>query len=536
MIGAVTEVLPVQVSVMAVSTLSPPTPAAPPRPALLDTVPHWIGGQPVSSAGARLAVFNPATGAAAREVLLGTAADVRAAVASAQAAWRPWADTPPVRRARILARFLALLNEQRDALAAVITSEHGKVFSDAQGEVTRGIEIVEFACGIPQLLKGDFTDQVSTGIDNWTLRQPLGVVAGITPFNFPCMVPCWMFPLALACGNTFVLKPSERDPSAALLMARLLAQAGLPAGVFNVVQGDKTAVDALLDHPQVRAVSFVGSTPIAHYIYQRGAAAGKRVQALAGAKNHMVVMPDADLEQAVDALIGAAYGSAGERCMAISVAVLVGDSADRIMPRLAERARQLRIGDGMQPDAEMGPLINRAALERVRGYIDDGVASGAQLLVDGRHAASGAPFSVAGREEGFFLGATLFDRVTPQMRIYQEEIFGPVLSCVRVPDFAAAVQLVNAHPLGNGVACYTRDGNVAREFARRIEVGMVGINVPIPVPMAWHGFGGWKSSLFGDMHAYGEEGVRFYTRQKSVMQRWPESTPKGAEFVMPTAK
>jgi len=522
---------------MAVSTLSSPVPAATSRPAPSGVVGHWIGGEPAGGAGARLPVFNPATGAIAREVLVASAAEVHAAVASAQAAWHDWAQTPPVRRARTLARFLTLLNEQRDTLAAVITAEHGKVFSDAQGEVTRGIEIVEFACGIPQLLKGEFTDQVSTGIDNWTLRQPLGVVAGVTPFNFPCMVPCWMFPLALACGNAFVLKPSERDPSASLLMARLLKHAGLPDGVFNVVQGDKTAVDALLDHPQVRAVSFVGSTPIAHYIYQRGAAAGKRVQALGGAKNHMVVMPDADLAQAVDALIGSAYGSAGERCMAISVAVLVGDVAERIMPPLAERAAQLRVGEGMQPDAEMGPLINRAALERVRGYIDDGVASGAQLLVDGRqHPGSGAPFSVTGHEDGFFLGATLFDHVTPRMRIYQEEIFGPVLACVRVPDFSAAVELVNGHPLGNGVACYTRDGNIAREFARRVEVGMVGINVPIPVPMAWHGFGGCKRSLFGDMHVYGEEGVRFYTRQKSIMQRWPESTPKGAEFAMPTAK
>jgi len=522
---------------MAVSTLSSPAADAAARPRTAELIGHWIGGAPADGGSARLPVFNPATGVVAREVLLASVADVRAAVGAAQAAWRPWAETPPVRRARTLARFLALLNEQRDALAALITSEHGKVFSDAQGEVTRGIEIVEFACGIPQLLKGDYTDQVSTGIDNWTLRQPLGVVAGITPFNFPCMVPCWMFPLALACGNAFVLKPSERDPSASLFMARLLKQAGLPDGVFNVVQGDKTAVDALLDHPQVRALSFVGSTPIAHYIYQRGAAAGKRVQALGGAKNHMVVMPDADLGQSVDALIGSAYGSAGERCMAISVAVLVGDVAERLLPRLAERARQLRVAEGMQPEAEMGPLINQAALERVRGYIDDGVASGARLLVDGRRQpGSAAPFSVAGHENGFFLGATLFDHVTAQMRIYREEIFGPVLSCVRVPDFAAAVELVNAHPLGNGVACYTRDGNIAREFARRIEVGMVGINVPIPVPMAWHGFGGWKSSLFGDMHAYGEEGVRFYTRQKSVMQRWPESTPKGAEFTMPTAK
>lgn len=499
-------------------------------------VSHWINGRPLTGGGPRLPVYNPASGARVREVALATGEDVQAAVASAAAAQPAWAGVPPVRRARILGQFLALLNQERDTLAALITGEHGKVLSDAQGEVTRGIEIVEFACGIPQLLKGDFTDQVSTGIDNWTLRQPLGVVAGITPFNFPCMVPCWMFPLAIACGNSFILKPSERDPSASLYMARLLQQAGLPDGVFNVVQGDKVAVDALLEHPQVRALSFVGSTPIAHYIYQRGAQHGKRVQALAGAKNHMVVMPDADLEQAVDALIGSAYGSAGERCMAISVAVLVGDSAERLVPRLAERARQLRIADGMDAQAEMGPVVTREALERIRGYIEDGAASGATLVVDGRRGPDGAPFRVPGREQGFFLGATLFDHVTPQMRIYREEIFGPVLCCVRVPDFAAALRLVNSHPLANGVACYTRDGHVAREFSRRVEVGMVGINVPIPVPMAWHGFGGWKSSLFGDMHAYGEEGVRFYTRQKSVMQRWPESTPKGAEFAMPTAQ
>ncbi len=517
---------------MAVST---PTPTA--RGTTTEVVQHWIGGRAIGGAGARQDVFDPATGRVARQVLMASAADVDGAVASAREAFAAWANTPPVRRARVLTRFLARLNEERDALAALITSEHGKVFSDAQGEVTRGIEIVEFACGIPQLLKGDFTDQVSTGIDNWTLRQPLGVVAGVTPFNFPCMVPCWMFPIAIACGNTFVLKPSERDPSAAVLMARLLADAGLPAGVFNVVQGGKTAVDALLAHPDVKAVSFVGSTPIAHSIYQRGAQAGKRVQALGGAKNHMVVMPDADLEQATDALIGAAYGSAGERCMAISVAVLVGDSAERIMPKLAARVRQLRIGNGMNREAEMGPVISRQALERIRGYIEDGAASGAQLVVDGRRdPSSGAAFTVAGHEDGFWLGGTLFDNVTPQMRIYREEIFGPVLSCVRVADFAAAVQLVNAHPLANGVACYTRDGHVAREFGRRIEVGMVGINIPIPVPMAWHGFGGWKSSLFGDTHAYGEEGVRFYTRQKSIMQRWPQSTDKGAEFAMPTAK
>jgi malonate-semialdehyde dehydrogenase (acetylating) / methylmalonate-semialdehyde dehydrogenase len=524
-------------SYMAVAKFPPQLSSAASRAVAAETVPHWIGGRALMGTGARVPLFNPATGAVACEVALASSAEVAAAVTSAKAALPGWSQTPPVRRARVLAAFRALLSEQRDALARLITSEHGKVFSDAQGEVTRGIEIVEFACGIPQLLKGDFTDQVSTGIDNWTMRQPVGVVAGITPFNFPCMVPCWMFPLAIACGNTFVLKPSERDPSAAVFMARLLSQAGLPDGVFNVVQGDKLAVDALLEHPDVRALSFVGSTPIAHYIYQRGAQHGKRVQALGGAKNHMVVMPDADLEQAVDALIGAAYGSAGERCMAISVAVLVGDTAEKMLPELAARARALRIAEGMQPDAEMGPLINRAALDRIRGYIEDGAASGAQLLVDGRRdPATGAPFAVAGHEQGFFLGATLFDHVKPEMRIYREEIFGPVLCCVRVPDFAAAVNLVNAHPMANGVACYTRDGHVAREFGRRIEVGMVGINVPIPVPMAWHGFGGWKSSLFGDMNAYGEEGVRFYTRQKSIMQRWPESTPKGAEFAMPTAK
>jgi malonate-semialdehyde dehydrogenase (acetylating) / methylmalonate-semialdehyde dehydrogenase len=502
-----------------------------------EVIQHWIGDQLKSGRGPLRDVFNPATGDVVRQVAMATAPEVAEAVAQASSAFTAWSDTPAIRRARVLVEFLNLLNENRDALAALITTEHGKVLSDARGEVTRGIEIVEFACGIAQLLKGDFTDQVSTGIDNWTLRQPLGVVAGITPFNFPCMVPCWMFPIAIACGNTFVLKPSERDPSASLLMAQLFQQAGLPEGVFNVVQGDKVAVDALLDHPDVRALSFVGSTPIAQYIYQRGAQLGKRVQALGGAKNHMVVMPDADLDQAVDALVGAAYGSAGERCMAISVAVLVGDVADKIMPKLADRTRQLKIKRGIEPDAEMGPIVTRQALEKIRGYIDDGAASGATLVVDGRvDPTSGRPFTVPGYENGFWLGGTLFDHVTPQMRIYKEEIFGPVLSCTRVKTFAEAVDLVNSHELGNGVSCYTRDGNVAREFGRRIQVGMVGINVPIPVPMAWHGFGGWKKSLFGDMHAYGEEGVRFYTRQKSIMQRWPESTAKGAEFMMPTSK
>jgi malonate-semialdehyde dehydrogenase (acetylating)/methylmalonate-semialdehyde dehydrogenase len=492
---------------------------------------HWIGGRAVHGVGRRTqAVWNPATGQVARQVRLAEAADVDAAVAAALAAQPAWGDMPPIRRARVMNHFLALLNQHRDSLAAMITAEHGKVFSDAQGEVTRGIDIVEFACGIPQLLKGDYTEQVSTGIDNWTLRQPLGVVAGITPFNFPCMVPMWMFPVALACGNAFILKPSERDPSPSLLIAELLQRAGLPDGVFGVVQGDKVAVDALLTHPDVKALSFVGSTPIARHIYQTGAAHGKRVQALGGAKNHMVVMPDADLEQTVDALIGSAYGSAGERCMAISVAVLVGEVAERIVPRLAERAKALKIGNGMVPDAEMGPIVSREARERIENYIALGVEEGASLVVDGRG------LSVPGHEQGFFTGGSLFDHVTPQMRIWREEIFGPVLVCVRVPDMAAALALINDHEFGNGVACFTSDGGVAREFARRVQVGMVGINVPIPVPMAWHGFGGWKKSLFGDLHAYGEEGVRFYTRQKSVMQRWPDSIGKGAEFTMPVSK
>ena len=496
---------------------------------------HFIAGRTVpGTSGRSQPVFNPATGKVARTVALASAAEVKAAVAAAHAAFPAWADTPPLRRARVLNKFLQLLVEQRDTLAAMLTAEHGKVFSDAQGEVTRGIEIVEFACGAPHLLKTGFTDQVSTGIDNWVLRQPLGVVAGITPFNFPVMVPMWMFPVAIAAGNCFILKPSPIDPSASLLMAQLLKQAGLPDGVFNVIQGDKEAVDALLVHPDVKAVSFVGSTPIANYIYETGAHHGKRVQALGGAKNHMVVMPDADLEQAVDALIGAGYGSAGERCMAISIAVLVGDVADRLLPMLEARAKTLVIKNGVNLDAEMGPIVTAAAHQRITGYIDQGVKEGAKLLVDGR-AFTGA-HAGEGCTNGFWMGGTLFDHVTPDMRIYKEEIFGPVLGCVRVHDLKEAVDLINAHEFGNGVSCFTRDGNVAREFGRRIQVGMVGINVPIPVPMAWHGFGGWKKSLFGDTHAYGEEGVRFYTRQKSVMQRWPQSTPKGAEFAMPTAK
>jgi malonate-semialdehyde dehydrogenase (acetylating)/methylmalonate-semialdehyde dehydrogenase len=427
-------------------------------------------------------------------------------------------------------RLLVLMQENKEAMATAITIEHGKVFSDAMGEVERGIDIVEFACGIPQLLKGDFSDQVSTNMDNWTMRQPLGVVAGVTPFNFPVMVPAWMFPVAIACGNTFILKPSPTDPTPSLLMADLIKEAGFPDGVFNVLQGDKLAVEALLDHPHVEALSFVGSTPIANAVYQRGAANGKRIQALGGAKNHMVVMPDADISKAVDGLMGAAFGSAGERCMAISVAVLVADAADRVMPLLTQRAQKLCIGSGMAPESEMGPIISSAARQRISGYIDAGVEEGAQLLVDGRH------HSVPGFEGGFFLGATLFDQVTPKMKIYQEEIFGPVLCCVRVDTVKQAIELINAHQFGNGVSCYTRSGGVARLFNRTIQVGMVGINVPIPVPMAWQGFGGWKKSLFGDMHAYGEEGVRFYTKQKSIMQRWPEDMADGAEFAMPVAK
>ncbi|MGP5309655.1 CoA-acylating methylmalonate-semialdehyde dehydrogenase [Halomonas sp. KG2] len=496
---------------------------------------HFINGQINEGVSGRSQnVFNPATGNVTGNVVLASAHDVDSAVQAAKAAFPTWADTPPIRRARVMFKFLELLNAHKDALAEAITKEHGKVFTDAQGEVARGIDVVEFACGIPQLLKGDYTEQVSTGIDNWTMRQPLGVVAGITPFNFPVMVPMWMFPVAIAAGNTFVLKPSPLDPSASLMIADLLKQAGLPDGVFNVVQGDKDSVEALIDHPDVKALSFVGSTPIANLIYERGAKHGKRVQALGGAKNHMVVMPDANLDKAVDALIGAAYGSAGERCMAISVAVLVGDVADGVVAQLAERAKALKVKDGMQLDAEMGPIVTRQAHERITGYINKGVEEGAHLVVDGRE------FDVAqtgdGCAEGFWMGGTLFDHVTPEMTIYKEEIFGPVLVCVRVPDIATAIQLINDHEFGNGVSCFTESGSVAREFGRRIQVGMVGINVPIPVPMAWHGFGGWKRSLFGDTHAYGEEGVRFYTKQKSIMQRWSDSIDSGAEFVMPTAK
>ena len=475
-------------------------------------------------------VFNPATGEVQARVGLASSKTVDAAVASALKAFPAWSEQSSLRRSRVMFKFKELLDRHHDELAEIISREHGKVFSDAKGEVTRGIEIVEYACGAPSLLKTEFSDNIGGGIDNWNLRQPLGVCAGVTPFNFPVMVPLWMIPLALVTGNCFILKPSERDPSASLLMARLLTEAGLPDGVFNVVQGDKTAVDALLQHPDIEAISFVGSTPIAEYIHQQATSRGKRVQALGGAKNHMIVMPDADLDQAADALIGAAYGSAGERCMAISIAVAVGDVADQLIAKLLPRIDQLKVGNGMQGDSDMGPLVTAEHKAKVEGFIDQGVAQGAQLIVDGRG------FKVPGAENGFFVGATLFDHVTTEMSIYQQEIFGPVLGIVRVPDFASAVALINAHEFGNGVSCFTSDGGIARAFARTIKVGMVGINVPIPVPMAWHSFGGWKRSLFGDHHAYGEEGIRFYSRYKSVMQRWPDSIAKGPEFSMPTAK
>ncbi|WP_191487049.1 CoA-acylating methylmalonate-semialdehyde dehydrogenase [Pseudomonas sp. FEN] len=492
---------------------------------------HYINGQLRDSGSERFSnVFNPATGSVQARVGLASQQTVDDAVASAVKAFPAWSEQSSLRRSRVMFKFKELLDKHHDELAEIICREHGKVFSDAKGEVTRGIEIVEYACGAPSLLKTDFSDNIGGGIDNWNLRQPLGVCAGITPFNFPVMVPLWMIPLALVTGNCFILKPSERDPSASLLMARLLSEAGLPDGVFSVVQGDKIAVDALLQHPDIEAISFVGSTPIAEYIHQQATSRGKRVQALGGAKNHMIVMPDADLDQAADALIGAAYGSAGERCMAISIAVAVGDVGDRLIARLLPRIDRLKIGNGMQRDSDMGPLVTDEHQAKVEGFISEGVAQGARLLVDGRG------FKVPGAENGFFVGATLFDNVSTEMSIYQQEIFGPVLGIVRVADFASAVALINAHEFGNGVSCFTSDGGVARAFARNIRVGMVGINVPIPVPMAWHSFGGWKRSLFGDHHAYGEEGLRFYSRYKSVMQRWPDSIAKGPEFSMPTAK
>ncbi len=499
--------------------------------AVLEEIHHYIDGKEVAGRSGHFGdVFNPALGSVKARVPFATEAEVSAAVEAAHKALPGWAATPPLRRARVMFRFKELLDQHAAQLAEIITSEHGKVLSDAKGEVTRGVEVVEFACGIPHLLKGEYTEQVGTGVDSYSVRQPLGVCAGITPFNFPVMVPMWMFPIAIACGNTFVLKPSERDPSASLYLAKLLKEAGLPDGVLNVVHGDKVAVDALLNDKRISAISFVGSTPIAEYIYRTGTASGKRVQALGGAKNHLVVMPDADLEQAVDALIGAAYGSAGERCMAISVAVAVGNVADKLVEKLAERAKSLKIDTGMNDAAEMGPLVTKQHLDKVGGYVDIGVKEGAKLVVDGRG------LKVRNHENGFFIGGCLFDNVKPGMKIYQEEIFGPVLSVVRVPDFETALDLINKHEFGNGVSLFTRDGDCAREFSMRVQIGMVGINVPIPVPMAFHSFGGWKRSLFGDHYAYGTEGVRFYTHLKTITTRWPTGIRKGAEFVMPTMK
>jgi malonate-semialdehyde dehydrogenase (acetylating)/methylmalonate-semialdehyde dehydrogenase len=495
-------------------------------------IPHFVNGTKEAGRSGRLAdVFNPATGAVSGRVALADSAEVGAAVAAAAAAFPGWAATPPHIRARVFFRFRELVERQADRLAALITAEHGKVLSDSRGELTRGLEIVEFACGIPQLLKGEFTEGVGRGIDAVSLRQPLGVVAGITPFNFPAMVPMWMFPIAIACGNTFVMKPSERDPSLAIELALLLKEAGLPDGVFNVVQGDKEAVEALLLHPTVQALSFVGSTAIAEFVYRCGTQNGKRVQALGGAKNHMVVMPDADLDQAVDSLIGAAYGSAGERCMAVSVAVPVGErTADALIERLVPRVRGLKVGLGTDPETEMGPLVTGEHRDKVTGYIDAGVAEGAALLVDGRG------LKLQGYEQGFFLSGTLFDRVRPEMRIYREEIFGPVLAVVRARSFDEALCLVNAHEYGNGATIFTRDGDSARTFLNGVQAGMVGINVPIPVPMAFHAFGGWKRSLFGDHHMHGAEGVRFFTRYKTATMRWPSGVRDGAEFVMPTLR
>ena len=495
---------------------------------------HWIDGRVVAgeSKGQRRApVFNPALGVPVREVLFADPAQVDAAVQSALRAQPAWGRVTALQRSRVLFRFKELLLQNIKQLAQTLSEEHGKTLADAEGELTRGMEVVEFACGAPQLLKGEFSESVGTGVDSYGVRQPLGVVAGITPFNFPAMVPMWMFPVALACGNAFILKPSERDPSVSLMLAELLRQAGLPDGVFNVVQGDKVAVDALLEHPGIAAVSFVGSTPIARYIQAQGTAHGKRVQALGGAKNHAVVMPDADLNAAAESIVGAAYGSAGERCMAVSVVVAVGEpTADALVERLCTRVAALKVGAPDAAGTDMGPLVTAQARDRVRGYIEAGVREGAQLAIDGR------AITVSGREHGFYVGPTLFDRVTPQMSIYREEIFGPVLSVVRAADYTAALKLVNSHEFANGAAVFTQSGALAHAFARDVEIGMVGVNVPVPVPMAFHSFGGWRHSMFGDHHMHGPEGIRFYTRLKTVTQRWPEPSAVRADFVMPTMK
>ncbi len=493
------------------------------------TLPLWIGGKAVAASGTRTGdITNPATGAVIRKAPMANKADIDAAVRAAAQAFEQWRDTPPLRRARVLTRFRELLEANRDQFARLITQEHGKILADAAGSLQRGIEVVEFASGVPHLLKGEHAEDVGRAVDCHSMLQPLGVCAGITPFNFPVMVPLWMFPVAIACGNTFVLKPSEKDPSASLRMAELATEAGLPDGVLNVVHGDKEAVDALIEHPDVRAVSFVGSTPIARYVYETASRNGKRVQALGGAKNHAVVLPDADLEFATDAVIGAAYGSAGERCMAISAVVAVGAIGDKLVDSIRDKAAKLPVGPGDQGGVEMGPLITRAHRDKVKAYVDTGVAEGATLVLDGR------AFEVSGREQGFFIGPTLFDKVRPDMTVYKDEIFGPVLVVLRAESLDDAIDLINRNPYGNGTAIFTRSGGAARRFQNEIEVGMVGINVPIPVPMAFFSFGGWKNSLFGDLHVHGMEGVYFYTRTKVITTRWTEDRPVGSSFVMPT--
>ncbi len=495
----------------------------------MKTINHWIDGKASTRAPERTGdVFNPASGDVQAKVAMATPALVDEAVESAWVAAESWRHSSIAKRTKILFAFRQLVDKHQVEIAKLLTLEHGKVTADAQGEVQRGLEVIEFACGIADLAKGEYSENVSTEVDTYSIRQPLGVVAGITPFNFPAMVPMWMYPLAIACGNTFILKPSERDPSAANFCAQLLADAGLPPGVFNVVHGDKVAVDRLLEHPKVAAISFVGSTPIAQYIYETGTRHGKRVQALGGAKNHMIVLPDADMELAADAAVSAGYGSAGERCMAISMLVGVGDAADKLVPLLKERIAKLRVGDGLDPASEMGPLVTGAHRDKVRGYIDAGVREGATLVADGRG------LQVSGRPNGFFLGPTLFDRVTPAMSIYKDEIFGPVLGMTRVATYAEAIALVNKNPYANGVAIFTNDGGAARKFQHEIEVGMVGINVPIPVPMAYYSFGGWKASLFGDHHIYGRDGVHFYTRTKAVTMRWPDPSHRGVNLGFPT--
>ena len=493
------------------------------------TLGHWINGRAVTDAGRAQEVTNPATGKTVRRVALASRSTVEQAIAAAEAAYPAWRETPPLKRARVLFRFKELLEQRADEVVALITEEHGKVLDDARGEFMRGVEVVEYACGAPEFLKGEHSKNVGPAMDSWAEMQPLGVVAGITPFNFPAMVPMWMYPMAIACGNTFVLKPSEKDPSASMLIAEIFKQAGLPDGVFNVVNGDKEAVDTLLTDARVQAVSFVGSTPIAEYIYRTGTAHGKRIQALGGAKNHAIVMPDADIDNAVSALMGAAYGSCGERCMAISVAVCVGDTvADTVVGKLAERVRALRIGPGTDRNNDMGPLVSRPHFDKVKSYVDLGVSEGAQLVVDGRG------LRVPGHEQGYFLGGCLFDHVRPDMRIYQEEIFGPVLCVVRAGSMQEAMALIDSHEYGNGTCIFTRDGGLARWFTDQIKVGMVGVNVPLPVPVASHSFGGWKRSLFGDLYAYGPDSVRFYTRRKTITQRWPDDTKEKAQFSFPT--